>query len=150
MTICNWDHFWKVKFTCLQIYSITLVVFDLPALQIDIFYLLSQSVTQMTNMFYLIVYRIPIYTSPALKASDQLSPVCLSVCPNICKLFIFLTSSPETLDQFNQAWPKTSLVEGNFSLCKWRVKEFSIGDKSEVIKKLLKILLLQNNLAIFS
>ena len=44
-------------------------------------------------------------SSPELKAqvsfSDRLSSVvCLSVCPSVCKLFLFWTSSQEPLGQF--------------------------------------------------
>ena len=46
-----------------------------------------------------------LFSSPELKAqvsfSDRLSSVvCLSVCLSVCKLFLFSTSSPEPLGQF--------------------------------------------------
>ena len=63
-----------------------------------------------------------VFSSPELKAkvsfSDRLSSgICLSVCPSVCKLFLFSTSSHHWVN-FNQTWHKACLGEGDSSLFK--------------------------------
>ena len=55
------------------------------------------------------------------------SAVCLSVCPSVCKLFTFSSSSQEPLGQFQPNLHKASLGKGDSSLFKWRAPPFSKG-----------------------
>ena len=98
------------------------------------------------HAWYLLIYIIYhgsvikktyIFSSPELKAqvsfSDHLSSVvCQSVCPSVCKLFTFSSSSPEPLDQFQSNLAQSILGWRGFKFVQMK---FPNLPKGEIIGK---------------
>ena len=99
---CIWNWSTCILIVCFLLILLLFVFFSTYCP--SVFLRISKVLNQFRRGYLLYIY-LSIFSSPELKAqvsiSDCLSSVvCLSVCPSVCKPFLFSTSSPEPLGQF--------------------------------------------------
>ena len=99
---CIWNWSTCILIVCFLLILLLFVFFSTYCP--SVFLRISKVLNQVRRGYLLYIY-LSIFSSPELKAqvsiSDCLSSVvCLSVCPSVCKPFLFSTSSPEPLGQF--------------------------------------------------